>query len=81
MPRYFFHVHDGADYPDLQGTTLEGLTEARREAVRFAAALLGEQPEIFWASGEWRMRVSDEGDLTLFELRVLATDAPAIGKY
>lgn len=53
MPRYFFHVQDGHDYPDLEGTELPDLAAARAEAVQFAGSLLADQPETFWASGEW----------------------------
>ena len=34
MARYFFHVQDGRDYHDLQGTELPDLKAARNEAVR-----------------------------------------------
>lgn len=78
MPRYFFHVEDGQSYTDLQGTVLEDLNAARRESVRFAGALLADQPEAFWGHGEWRLRVTNESGLTLFMLTFLATDAPAI---
>jgi hypothetical protein len=74
MPRFFFHVHDGQDFVDLQGTELPDLDAARREAVRFSSALLSEQSEQFWASGEWIMRVTDASDLTLFQLTFFATD-------
>lgn len=77
MPRYFFHVCDGEDFVDLQGTELPDLTAARREALRFAGSLLAEQHDRFWATGEWRMRVTDERDLTQFELTFFATDAAA----
>lgn len=77
MPRYFFHVCDGEDYVDLQGTELADLDGARREAVRFAGSLLADKPETFWQSTEWRMRVADEQDLTLFELTFFATDSPS----
>lgn len=53
MPRYYFHVEDGQSYTDLQGTELDDLQAARREAVRFAGSLLADQPEQFWGAGEW----------------------------
>ena len=80
MPRYFFHVHDGSDFPDLQGTTLEDDNAARIEAVRFSGALLRQGAENFWNGQEWSMRVTDEEDLTLFELMFTATCSPAMGK-
>lgn len=80
MPRYFFHVKDGSDYPDLQGTELADLASARNEALRFAGHLLSETGERFWASGEWRMCVQDEGGRTLFELAFQAIDAAAASR-
>jgi hypothetical protein len=79
MPRFFFHVRDGSDFPDLQGTVLEDLVAARREAVRFSGALLNDKPDIFWQSGEWTMRVTDEADLTLFQLTFFATEGASGG--
>ena len=73
MPRFFFHVCDGEEYIDLQGTKLPNLESARMEAVRFAGELLAEKPKKFWSSGEWTLRVADEDDLTLFTLRFEAT--------
>lgn len=68
MPRYYFHVEDGQSYTDLQGTELDDLQAARREAVRFAGSLLADQPEQFWGAGEWTMNVADEEGRTLFTL-------------
>lgn len=80
MPRYFFNVEDGSNYPDLHGTVLPDLAAARSEALKFAASLLGELNDRFWGMGEWHMRVADENDLTLFELTFAATDAPVLRK-
>jgi hypothetical protein len=80
MPRYFFHVSDGDDYPDLHGTELPDLSAARNEAVRFAGALLSDHGEKFWTSGEWTMRVANEDDLTLFQLTFFSTDSAAGSK-
>ena len=77
MPRYHFHVADGRDYPDLQGTELADLAAARREALRFAGALLADQDVSFWSGEEWSMRVTDATDLTLFTLMFIATNAPS----
>jgi hypothetical protein len=80
MPRYFFHVHDGDDFPDLQGTVLDDIDAARVEAVRFSGDLLRHGAEKFWSGEEWSMRVSDDKDLTLFELLFTATCSPAMAK-
>lgn len=74
MPHFFFHVQDGTDDPDMQGAELPDLAAARREALRFAGALLMEASEAFWRSAEWRMRVVDAAGLTQFELMVLVRE-------
>jgi hypothetical protein len=79
MPRYFFHVRDGTNFPDLQGTVLKDDHAAQVEAVRFSGDLLRSGAEKFWSGPEWSMRVADENDLTLFELMFTATCAPAMG--
>lgn len=78
MPRYFFHLTDGEDYPDLHGTMLEDHAAARIEAVRFSGQLLSERPDKFWSGEEWKMRVTDDKDLTLFELIFIATCSAAM---
>jgi len=78
MPRYFFHVNDGASFPDLQGTVLDNDNAARVEAVRLSGDLLRGGAEKFWRGEDWSMRVTDDKDLTLFELNFTATCAPAM---
>lgn len=78
MPRYFFHVSDGDDFPDLQGTVLENDAAARTEAVRFSGQLLSDNPEKFWSGQEWKMRVADHSGLTLFELLFTASCSAAM---
>lgn len=80
MPRYFFHVCDGEDYPDLHGAELPDLDAARKEAVRFSGALLTDHSTKFWASGEWMMRVTNQDGLVLFQLIFFSTDGAAIIK-
>ena len=38
MPRYFFHVIDGKDLPDHEGTVLANADEARAEAIILSGA-------------------------------------------
>ncbi len=42
MPRYFFHLLNGREDPDKEGTVLAGLEEARAQAVRTARAMLND---------------------------------------
>lgn len=58
MPRYYFDIHDGADYPDLQGLALADDASAREEAERLARALLHDLPERFAAGESWTITIS-----------------------
>ena len=75
MPRYFFDLRDGQNFPDLQGSEWPDLAAARIEAVRFAAEVLKEMPERFWNSELWTMSVSDADRQPLFVLTFQAEDA------
>ncbi|CAN5440093.1 hypothetical protein BH10PSE12_BH10PSE12_38460 [soil metagenome] len=81
MPRYHFHVKDGQDYQDLQGTLLPDLAAARREALRFTGALLGEEVNQFWEGTTWAMIVTDDKGNVLFNLAFQATDDPLAPGY
>jgi len=78
MPRYFFHVADGQEFSDLQGTQLPDLAAARKEALRFAGRLLADAKPDLWDGEEWTMRVTDGDNLTLFTLMFVATNAAAV---
>ena len=78
MPRFHFNVHDGSDYPDLEGAELEDVPAARKYAVRYFGELLQGDPCTFWSGEEWKMDVTDETGLTLFSLHFIAIDAPAL---
>jgi hypothetical protein len=75
VPRFYFHVTDSRDYPDLQGTELPSIEAARTEAVRFSGRLLEKAADTFWDGQEWHMRITDENDLTLFTLLFVGMDA------
>jgi hypothetical protein len=60
MPRYFFHVIDGKDIPDTEGTELADIEEARAEAVVLSGELLRDLGGQFWNSSEWQIRVVDD---------------------
>ena len=76
MPRYFFNVKDGKDYQDLQGTELADLDCARREALRFTSALLGDEENQFWDGAAWSMVVTDDKKAVLFTLGFTAVSNP-----
>jgi hypothetical protein len=77
MPRYFFDIRDGHDFPDLQGSEFADLAAARIEAVRYAAEILKDMPGRFWNCEEWTMTVSNHNRKTLFTLKFLAESIPS----
>lgn len=52
MSRYYFHVQDGGSAPDSEGVELPDLAAARRAAVQTACAMIGQNVDKFWTSGE-----------------------------
>lgn len=71
MPRYFFDVKDGSEFPDLLGSDWEDIAAARLEAVRLSAEILREMPERFWHCELWTMTVSDRARKPLFALKFM----------
>jgi hypothetical protein len=74
MPRYFFHVMDGRNIIDHDGTELSGLREARAEAIRMAGAILRDEGDQFWNGTEWQMNVTDLSGQSVLKLRFSADD-------
>lgn len=65
MPRFFFHIHDGHDFPDREGTELPDFAAVRREAIQTSARVLKDSAD-YWDGTEWRMNVMDDaGQLVL----------------
>jgi hypothetical protein len=60
MPRYFFHVMNGVEIVDDEGTELAGLAEARAEAIVTSGEMLKDLGGKFWSNGQWQIRVTDE---------------------
>lgn len=77
MPRYYFDIVDGTDFPDPNGSEHADLAGARIEAVRYSAEVLKEMPERFWNNEAWTMTVSDAARTALFTLKFLAEEIPA----
>ena len=55
MPRYFFHVHDGSERPDTDGTDLAGMGQVRSDAVHLTGEILRDMGGRFWWLPEWRL--------------------------
>jgi hypothetical protein len=68
VPRYFFHVRDGAVFIDVEGTVLAGPLEARAQAIRASGAMLADLGVAFWRGTEWRMIVMAESGATICSL-------------
>ena len=72
MPRYFFHIHDGTEFPDNDGTELPDLEAARHEAVRLAGHVITHIGPKFWDEhhkATWRLEIADNDGTTLARLR------------
>jgi hypothetical protein len=78
MPKYYFHIADGAISQDAEVVELGSLAEAKCEAVRFAGQLLCDAAGRFWDTEEWKLMATDESGLTLFSLILVGTDAPVV---
>jgi hypothetical protein len=78
MARYFFHTEDGVSYPDEYGTELPDLDAARAVAIRTLGEILRDAPKIFEAEMSLRLVVTDDSQLALFRLDVIASEAPSL---
>ena len=72
MPKFFFNVHYGEYIPDEEGTELPDVAASRREAAKYAAALLVDHPQQAGERGGWSVEVTDDHRLVLFKLIVQA---------
>jgi hypothetical protein len=78
MPRYFFHLDDGAPASSDEGVELTDVPAVRAMALRFLGQSLADRPDEFWSRGEWRLTVTDADRTTLFSVQILATDASPV---
>lgn len=70
MPLFYFHVRDGVDIPDKEGTECASLEDARNQAVKSAGESIKELGPTFWdADHDWQMTVTDEGGAVQFTMR------------
>jgi hypothetical protein len=77
LPRYFFHLDAGSHDRDDEGIELDDLAAAKCHAGKYAGDLICDGKTDFWASIDWRMTVTDQTGLTLFDLHIVGTEAPA----
>ena len=76
MLRFFFHVHDGQDFPDTEGSKLPNLAAAQSEAIRASGDMLrGHKGGAdFWTGDDWTMNVVDEMGQRVLTLRFSGTE-------
>jgi hypothetical protein len=58
--RYFFHVRDGRDYIDTEGTELADDDAAKSEAIAASGDMIRDLGRSFWEGNNWEMQVLDE---------------------
>lgn len=80
MPRFFFHTADGERDLDKEGIELADNAAARKEAIRFAGALMHDQPDVLWDGRDYRGEVTNTANDLLFTIVMLSIDAPASGR-
>ena len=76
VPHFHFNVLDGTAYIDKIGVELASLNEAKREAMRYAGAMLADSAGVSRPDREWRIEVTDHQGLALFRLAVSMMDPP-----
>ena len=76
MPRYFFHVRDGKDFPDTEGSELPDLDAVRTEALKASGEMLRDSKgrAEFWSGDDWTMNVTDEAGRPVLTLRFSGTE-------
>lgn len=67
--RYFFHVRDGQDIPDFEGTELADDEAAKAEAIAASSEMMADLGPKFWNHGGWEMQVVDEGGREVLTLQ------------
>jgi hypothetical protein len=72
MPLYYFHIRDGTDIIDDEGSQLAGPDQARQQAITTAGELLRDKGKGFWGGEEWTMQVVDEAGDTVCSLKFTA---------
>ena len=61
MPRFFFHLKDGATLCDDEGMTFDTVEEARKEAVRAAREIMADEIRRGSLTLVDRIEIADEG--------------------
>lgn len=75
MPRYCFHTADGHEDRDPEGVELPDPGAARKEAIRYAGAVMQDEPDVLWDGRDFRVSVVDEAQRLGVTVITLAVDA------
>ena len=76
MPRYAFYRSDQGWHPEPVFRSLGNDEDARMAAVEYAAAVLGERPDIVWSGRDLEVQVADECGSLLFAVLMTANGEP-----
>lgn len=81
MTRYFFHSQTDTRYTDVEGKPFEKPSEARKQAIALAGAMLADAPEPFWGSRPWSVTVTNDSGLVLWEIMIDGITASAAAGF
>ena len=73
MARYFFHLHDGRDIPDVGGIDLPDMQAVRAQATLTAGQMLFDADGRF-SGEEWRVEVANQAGQPVLTIRISATE-------
>jgi hypothetical protein len=65
VARYFFHTANGSRDPDTLGMELPDQAAARVEAIRYAGAILADEPSLLQDGGNFRVEVTGNAQTLL----------------
>lgn len=72
MQTFVIEIEDGRRPSNLHEAEVPDLTAARMEAARLLSMVIKHEPETFWASNHWQLRIRDEHGVVLFQLHASA---------
>ena len=76
MPIFNFYIHGAAGAEDGYESDLADEQAAQIEATRLVGEMLQFESRAFWKNGYWRVDVTDEDELAVLSLNVIATEPP-----
>ncbi|MDO6415683.1 hypothetical protein Q4F19_14935 [Sphingomonas sp. BIUV-7] len=79
MPRYFFSTANGERHPDDEGLDLPNHAAARVAAIKYAGAIMENEPDVLWDGQSFQVEVTDDRGLILFTIVSIAINAPGGG--